>query len=810
MSPEQVRRESHHIDGRTDIYSLGVVLYELLCGRRPFEAKTKDELEGQILRREAKPPRQIKDSIPAELERICLKALSKNINERYTTAKDLAEELRRAAGRDQAAAHVSRPTGIRPDEWYALVEAAHGGRSALLPAQPPLLAGYEFYLHHEPATAWGDFYDFIRMAEDRLAVVLGDVAGKGMPAAVLMTKLVRSLRSLARGLADPAAVVTALNRSLTELGLSDLIATLLYLCIDTANHTVSVVNAGHMAPLIRRKGSAEVEELVDRSRAGVPLGILLDHAYEAVTVALEPGDTVLLYTDGVSEATGPNCVLLGFDRLRKAFGTVSASPVQAGEAVVKAVHSFAGGRRLSDDVTVITFARKHQPGSPQEAAVTLAERAASRSASDPGDDARENEKSIRPALRRAREDLPDERDLREAMAMPRLLRMGQDGEADVIYLTCTHLVDEQAATRLRAEFRAFLQRPGARKVTLDMSKLEHFSSLGLATLFSFRKQLHERGGTLGLCGLNPSVAEVIRNLNLHSLFELDLPLGAAPGVPAPSTDAEDHAAAPPAAKTTSYGPYVPERVLASGGRSTTFLGHRIGSGLRAALTVWPIESAAEEEQCLREFRHLVKLAHPGIQKVHDFGAENGYLFIATDYLPVSRLSTWLGLKGRPGWRETARLIAAVAETLAYLHAAEIYHGDVKPATIIMTNDESPVLLQPVPAVLRAGIPETPAYVAPEQVEGRRIDGRADVYSLGVVLYELLCGRPPFGDSPVWERLRRVREEDPPPPRQLAPEVPRDLETICLKAIAKRVADRYSTAADLAADLRVWLARSPVA
>src|SRR5262245_14465097 len=97
MSPEQVRREGHHIDGRTDIFSLGVVLYELLCGRRPFAAETRDELEDQILHREARPPRQVKDSIPPELERICLRALSKRVNERYTTAKDMAEELSQLA-----------------------------------------------------------------------------------------------------------------------------------------------------------------------------------------------------------------------------------------------------------------------------------------------------------------------------------------------------------------------------------------------------------------------------------------------------------------------------------------------------------------------------------------------------------------------------------------------------------------------------------------------------------------------------------------------------------------------------------------
>jgi serine/threonine protein kinase len=97
MSPEQVRRESHHIDGRSDIYSLGVILYELLCGRRPFEAKTWDELEDQILHREAKPPRMMNDAIPPEMEQVCLKALSKRITDRYPTAKDMADELRRAS-----------------------------------------------------------------------------------------------------------------------------------------------------------------------------------------------------------------------------------------------------------------------------------------------------------------------------------------------------------------------------------------------------------------------------------------------------------------------------------------------------------------------------------------------------------------------------------------------------------------------------------------------------------------------------------------------------------------------------------------
>jgi serine/threonine protein kinase/tetratricopeptide (TPR) repeat protein len=219
---------------------------------------------------------------------------------------------------------------------------------------------------------------------------------------------------------------------------------------------------------------------------------------------------------------------------------------------------------------------------------------------------------------------------------------------------------------------------------------------------------------------------------------------------------------------------------------------------------------AEADRLLQEARRLARLRHSGIVAVHDVGTQDGQVFIVSDYLDGQDLAHWLK-RNSPSWQEAVAIVAALADALAHAHAQFTIHRDVKPANIILTSSGAPVLVDFGLALddSTAGAGElgivsgTPAYMAPEQVAGtaHRIDGRTDIYSLGVVLYEMLCGRIPFRSEKSHELLRQVRDDEPQPLRQIAREIPPELERICLKTLAKKMQDRYTTAADFADELR---------
>jgi eukaryotic-like serine/threonine-protein kinase len=225
-------------------------------------------------------------------------------------------------------------------------------------------------------------------------------------------------------------------------------------------------------------------------------------------------------------------------------------------------------------------------------------------------------------------------------------------------------------------------------------------------------------------------------------------------------------------------------------------------------------SRDDVDRFLREARSAARLRHPGIVAVHAAGqAPDGSPFLVEEFVSGTTLATRVK-DGPLDPRQAAEIVARLAEALAYAHAHGVIHRDVKPSNVMLDADDRPHLMDfglakretdEPPETVEGQVLGTPAYMSPEQARGesRRVDGRSDVYSLGVVLYELLTGERPFrGNRRML--LLQVLDDEPRPPRRLNDRVPRDLENIALQAMAKAPGRRYPTAADLADDLRRFL------
>jgi phosphoserine phosphatase RsbU/P len=236
------------------------------------------------------------------------------------------------------------------------LEAAREIQTSFLPRERPDVLGLRFFDHYSPAQQiGGDYYDYIPLPGNRLAITVGDVAGKGVAAALLMAQLSAYTRFCFAGEPDVKKAVAQLNRVLLRTADSDRFVTFVAAVIDLDTFETTLVNAGHPLVLRHRANRGGVHEL-GADIAGLPLAVL-EETYDELVVKLEPGDTLLLYTDGVTEARNPKNAVYGLGRLSALMAKHSQDLETMGAAILADVRRFAEGRPPSDDLTLVGVAR---------------------------------------------------------------------------------------------------------------------------------------------------------------------------------------------------------------------------------------------------------------------------------------------------------------------------------------------------------------------------------------------------------------------------------------------------------------------
>ena len=236
------------------------------------------------------------------------------------------------------------------------LQLAHRVQQGIVPAKAPDVSGYQFFHYYDAANqVGGDYYDYIPLARGRLAVVLADVSGKGVAAALLMAKLSGEVRYQFAIEPDPAAAVGHINETFSRPDWEDRFVTFVAALLDPLEHRLTIVNAGHMAPLLRR-ADGRVEMLGDK-QAGLPLGVTDDFPYECTEGKLEAGDCLTLFTDGISEAMNAGGQMYGTGRLVEQIGQPAPGVAELGQKILEDVQRFVGGYPQSDDMCISCFGR---------------------------------------------------------------------------------------------------------------------------------------------------------------------------------------------------------------------------------------------------------------------------------------------------------------------------------------------------------------------------------------------------------------------------------------------------------------------
>jgi len=255
-----------------------------------------------------------------------------------------------------------------------------------------------------------------------------------------------------------------------------------------------------------------------------------------------------------------------------------------------------------------------------------------------------------------------------------------------------------------------------------------------------------------------------------------------------------------------FGPYQIVSLVGEGGMATVFKAYQASMERNVALKVLPRQLAEAGDfsaRFQREARLVAQLQHPHILPVFDYGQAEGYSYIV---MPFVQSGTLAGLiqKGRVSLPEVRRMITQLGDALGYAHEQNIVHRDVKPGNVLLDERNNCLLTDFGLARMTQGLDRltsvgavmgTPTYMSPEQASGAPLDGRSDIYSLGIILYEMITGRVPFyADTPVALGIKHI-QEPPPLARAIVPDLPESVELVLIKVLAKDPADRYQKAED---------------
>ncbi len=236
------------------------------------------------------------------------------------------------------------------------LEIAKTVQRALLPTTFPQIEGYEFFASYDAAQAvGGDYFDVFPLPDGKIILSFGDIAGKGVPGALIMSRMSSCVQSTIRHVQDLEPAICAINDHMCDSAVEGRFVTYVLAIVDPATHKLRLSNAGHMSPIIHRADGSL--ELFDEDLVGPPIGVVEDYPYESEEKDLHPGDLVVLFTDGVDEAMNYEDELYGEERLYEFVKSGPRKAEELGKALFKDVRRHANGRPQNDDITIMTFGR---------------------------------------------------------------------------------------------------------------------------------------------------------------------------------------------------------------------------------------------------------------------------------------------------------------------------------------------------------------------------------------------------------------------------------------------------------------------